>query len=194
MKDIEKIEKALIVIDMVNGFVKEGAMADPYIAHIIPEIQRLTKSFIKDGEGVFFVKDTHEKDCAEFKKFPKHCIKGTNEAELVDELKPYERYATRVYEKNSTSVLFAPGFMKDIGKMKNLKEIVGVGCCSDICVLNAFVPLINYFDEENKNVKIVVPQNGIETYHAPYHDRDLHNEMALKLMKQAGVQIVKTYK
>ena len=191
--NIENVERALIVIDMVNGFINEGAMADPYIKHIVPEIEKLTKEFLIDGSGVFFVKDTHEKGCAEFNKFPEHCVKGTSETELVDELKKYEKYATGVYEKNSTSVIFAPGFMKDINKMKNLKEIVGVGCCTDICDLNAFVPLSNYFDQVDRKVKIIIPENAVETYNAPWHDRKKYSDAALMLMKQAGIRVVKKY-
>ena len=78
-------EKILIVVDMINGFVEEGAMADKYISHIIPEIEKL----IQENKEVIFIKDCHNKDCAEFKSYPEHCIKGTKEAEIVDELKKY---------------------------------------------------------------------------------------------------------
>ena len=37
--------------------------------------------------------------------------------------------------------------------------------------------------------KIVIPKNAVETYNAPNHMRDEYNEMALKLMKQAGGKI-----
>ena len=36
MKEWKEIEKLLINVDMVNGFVKKGAMADSYIEHIVP--------------------------------------------------------------------------------------------------------------------------------------------------------------
>lgn len=193
MKDIEKIERGLFVIDMVNGFVREGAMADPSIEGIIPEVEKLVEEFLKHGDGVFFIKDAHEKDCAEFKRYPKHCVKETSEARLVDELIPYEKYAAGVYEKNSTSAIFAPGLLSDLEKMNNLKELVGVGCCTDICVTNFLIPVQNYFDENNKSVCITVPKNAVETYDAPFHKRDEYNEMAFKLMNQAGVSLVKRY-
>ena len=37
MKELKNIETLLINVDMVNGFAKQGAMADSYIEHIIPE-------------------------------------------------------------------------------------------------------------------------------------------------------------
>lgn len=193
MKRIEELEKALIVVDMVNGFVREGAMKDNYIERIIPKIEELIKKINKEDEGVIFIKDTHEKDALEFKKFPEHCVKNSAEADLVDELKKYEE-SSLVYEKNSTSAIFAPYFMKDISKMKNLKEVLITGCCTDICVMNLAVPLVNYFDQENKDVKVMVFKDATETFNASNHNRDEYNEMAYKLMSQAGVQIIKKYK
>lgn len=186
-------KKLLIVVDMVNGFINEGAMHDPYIKHIIPENERLVKKFLESEDDVIFIKDAHENDSKEFKKFPKHCIKGTSESELVDELKKYEEKYT-VIEKNSTSVFVTKDFKDVFDKRKeNIDEVIITGCCSDICVLNLALPLQNYVDEENLDIKITVPENAIETYKASYHDRDEYNEMAKKLMKQAGISLVKKY-
>lgn len=192
MKNIKEVKKALIVVDMVNGFIREGNMMDSSIEKIIPEIERLIKEFIKEDEGLIFIKDCHEKGAIEFKKFPEHCVKGTSEADLVDELLKYEQNAL-VYEKNSTSAMFAPHFIDDISKMENLNEVVITGCCTDICVSNLAIPLQNYFDENNKKVNIIVPENAVETYDAPYHPRDIYNDMAFKLMNQAGIKLVKKY-
>lgn len=89
-------EKLLIVVDMVNGFVREGAMADPYIEHIIPEIKRLVEN--NKSNKTIFIKDCHEEDAVEFLAYPKHCLKGTSESELVDELKEFET-KENTYEK-----------------------------------------------------------------------------------------------
>ena len=188
MKRKEELEKLLVVVDMVNGFIKEGNMADPYINHITPRIIELVEKTIDEEEGLVFVKDTHEPDSTEFKKFPVHCLKGTSESEVIDELKKYEEYGIS-YEKNSTSTIYAKNFMNDLEKMKKLKEVIITGCCTDICVLNLAIPLINYFDQENKNIGVTVIGDAVETYDAPIHNRDEYNEMSLKLMKQAGINI-----
>ena len=44
-KNLEELKELLIVVDMVNGFAKEGAMADPNIMKIVPEIERLISIF-----------------------------------------------------------------------------------------------------------------------------------------------------
>lgn len=188
MKRLEDLEKLHVVVDMVNGFIREGAMASANIEHIIPRIKTLIDKAIENGDGVAFIKDTHKKDSLEFKKFPEHCVKGTAEAELVDELKPYEEGAL-VYEKNSTSTMFAPGFMKDIDAMKKLREVIITGCCTDICVLNLAIPLTNYFDQNDRDVKVTVLEDAVETYDAPTHEAKEYNEMALKLMRQAGIEV-----
>ena len=189
MKKIEEIEKLIIVVDMINGFVKVGNMSDKYIEHTIPDQIKLLTEFKENNEGIAIVKDTHKKDCAEFKKFPEHCIEGTYESELIDELKEFEKDAL-VYPKNSTSTMHAPGFVNDLEKMVKLKEVVIIGCCTDICVLNAAIPLQTYLDQHDRDVKIKVYKNCVETCDAPNHNRDEYNEMAFKVMAQAGIEII----
>lgn len=189
---LEEITSLLVVIDMVNGFVREGKMADPYISHIIPENIRLIKMFLEENQGLAFIKDCHTPGCREFDRYPVHCLKGTKEADLIDELLPYEKDSL-VYTKNSTSAIWSPNFMSDINKMTNLREIVFTGCCSDICDLNAIIPLQNYFDEINRRIELIVPTNAIETYNSSEHNREEYNEIARKLIKQSGVKLVKKY-
>ena len=188
MKTKEELQELLIVVDMINGFIKEGNMADETINHITPKIIKLIEKTLEKNEGLAFIKDTHNENSTEFKKFPIHCLQGTSEAELIDELKSYEKDAL-VYEKNSTSTMFAKGFINDIDKMKALRKVIITGCCTDICVLNLAIPLVIYFDETDRQIEVEVVEDAVETYDAPYHNRNEYNEMAFKLMKQAGVRI-----
>ncbi len=182
----ENIEKLLIVVDMVNGFVREGAMADKYIENIIPEIVKLVE---ENNENTIFIKDCHENDAIEFKSYPVHCLKGTSESELVEELREFEN-ENNTYEKNSTSAMYAESFIDDIDKMQNLKQVTIVGCCTDICVLNLAIPLNNYFNQRNRNIEIIVPRNAVETFNSDMHKREEYNDIAFKLMAQVGIKIV----
>ena len=166
-------------------------MKDEYISHIIPGIKETIKEFItKLDREIFFIRDCHKKDAKEFSKFPLHCLDGDSESEVVDELKEYVS-ESREYKKNSTSAMFAKGLLDDVSKMSNLKRVYVVGCCSDICVLNFALPLVNYFDELNKDISVTVISDLIETYDASYHNRDEYNEMTKKLLTQAGVKLEK---
>ena len=79
--------------------------------------------------------------------------------------------------------------MRDIERMKSLEEVVITGCCTDICVMNLAIPLVNYFDEQNKDVTVRVPQNAVETFNSEVHDRREYNSMALRLMKNQGIGV-----
>ena len=189
MKDLKDIEKLLINVDMVNGFVKFGAMSDTYIEHIIPEQIKLMKEVLNEGECLVIIKDTHKKNCREFNRYPIHCVEGTEEAEIVDELQEFEKDAL-VYKKNSTSTIYAPNFLEDIDRMTKLKEVKIIGCCTDICILNLAIPLQNYFDQKDRNIEIKIPKNAVETYDSPIHSREEYNEIAFKLMTQAGIDLI----
>jgi len=188
----KNVERLLINIDMVNGFVYTGAMHDERIARIIEPQLELMKKCNRDEDMVVFVREGHRENATEFDKFPKHCVKGTYEAEIVDGLKEVAK-DSKIYEKNSTSAIFAKDFLNDITKMINLKEVILMGCCTDICVMNLAIPLMNYFDELNRNVKVIVPKNVVETYDAPTHNANDYNDMAFAFMEQAGIQVIDEY-
>ena len=163
-------------------------MSDKDINHITSKIKSLVEKFLSEDEAVAFIKDTHTRDSIEFRKYPVHCIDGTSECELISELASYEKDSL-VYRKNSTSTIFASNFMRDIERMKSLEEVVITGCCTDICVMNLAIPLINYFDENDREVKVRVPQNAVETFNSETHDREEYNKMALRLMKNQGIGV-----
>jgi nicotinamidase-related amidase len=192
MKDLQSVENLLVVVDVINGFINEGNMKDEYISHIVPGVEMLVKEYSKkENNEVFYIRDSHKRDSIEFKKFPLHCLEGSRESEVVDELKPYEPLV-RTYLKNSTSAIFAKGLLEDLMKMENLKKVTVVGCCSDICVINFALPLVNYLDENNLEVEVEVKEDLIETYNAPSHDRDEFNALTMKLLKQAGIKVNKS--
>lgn len=193
MKKAENYNKILYVIDMVNGFVYEGAMHDEYIANTIDEQIKLIKKLKKENEGVALVGEWHPENCSEFLTYPKHCVKETSEAEFVEGIKEHEKDSI-VYRKNSTNAIFAPGVLEDLEKMKNLKEVIVCGCCTDICVLHFVLSLKTYLNQMNRNVKIFVVERATETYDAPNHNREEYNEIGYKLMKQNGIEVVKDLK
>ena len=108
--------------------------------------------------------------------------------QIIDELKPYQEEAI-IFEKNSTSFMFAKGFISMLEELKNLKKVDVVGCCTDICVVNGVIPMINYFDENDRNIVVNVYKDAVETYDAPFHNRKEYTEAALLLMAQQGANI-----
>lgn len=191
VKNLKVYETALIVVDMVNGFVNEGVLHDKNIRKIVPRQLELLEEAEKKGSLIILVKDTHNKNATEFKRFGNttHCIKGTSEAELIDELKPFEQKDNVItVEKNSTSLMESPEFREIVRQAENLKEVNFVGCCTDICVFNGAMGLANYYDQWNRDVTINVHEDAIATYSE--EDRGEYVQSAKLLMKQQGINLV----
>ena len=190
MNNENKIKRVLVVVDMVNGFVKEGPLHYKGITHIVPEITRLIKS---DFDDIIFFRDYHKKDSIEFNYFAPHCLANSSESEIISELKPFEKKA-HTYYKNSTSGVFALDYLERINELKNLEQMVITGCCTDLCIMNLAIPQKNYFNEHNKDVDVIVPIDAVSTYDIPkIHDKDEYQEMAFKLMKLNGVKVINHY-
>jgi nicotinamidase-related amidase len=193
-KEINEIQEAVFLIDMNVGFCEKGNLADPSIKAIVPNIIPIIDAIIRKGEGFFVVNDAHNENSVELKRYAGHC-QNEEESRTIKELAIYEEYANRTFYKNSTCALFAPGMMDMLMEMVNLKRVVIVGCCTDICIQNFAIALRNFFDELNMDVEIIVPKNAVETFHIPeVHDRKVNNERAYTVMENTGITLVKTMK
>ena len=193
IKDFKMYKKCLIVVDMVNGFVREGVLHDKEIGRIIPDQIKLIKSTLGVGELVIFIKDTHSTNSTEFKRFgnTNHCLDNTSEAELVDELKEFEGLDNTIsIKKNSTSFMESPKFREVVNKLEGVDEYDIVGCCTDICVVNGALGLANYNDEWNRDVVIKAYTDAIATYGEAV--RKNYIDAAYLIMEQQGIQLVKT--
>ena len=190
IKYLKDVKELLITIDMVNGFVKEGALATPSIKRIIPkQIELLEDAIINLNTGMVFIRDSHKEDAVEFNTYEKHCIEGTKETEIIDELKEYAKYSL-VYKKNSTNLIFVPGIQEDLLKLKKLKRVILMGCLAEICVKNGAIGLKTFFDEMNKDIDVCVYSDAIDTYDSLNHNREKVIDDALKDMKQNGIKIL----
>lgn len=192
VKNLKMYKGMLIIVDMVNGFVKEGTLADPKIAEKVPRQIELIKEAKVRGDLIVFIKDTHEENSVEHKRFggAKHCVRGTGEELVIDELKEYENNEDTIsIEKNSTSYMESPEFRELIKEATNIETVDVVGCCTDICDFNGSMALANYFDQWNRDVEIRVHEDAIATF--AEEARQNYVEAAKLLMAQQGIQLVK---
>lgn len=191
VENLKIYNKALIVVDMINGFVKKGVLHDKAIARVIPRQLELIKEYSGEKELVIFIQDTHTKESTEHKRFPDfHCLKNSGEEEVVNELKPFTDLDNTIcMPKNSTSFMEAQSFRDLMEKAPNIKEFDIVGCCTDICVCNGSLGLANYLDEHNRDSVIRVHKDAIATFLED--TRQNYIDAAYLLMEQQGIQLVK---
>ena len=183
--------KALFMIDMNNGFVNFGPMANPKYNDLVPEQQALIEMFRDEDELVNFILENHDKNALEFVSYPEHCVEGTEEAKLIPEFQDEENKPnTRTYYKNSINGMLNRTLQDDIKALKKLKMIVLAGVCGDLCVMDFGRTLLRYLDEINHDLKVFVVKSCIDTFDAPGHNREEWLEIAYKVLEQAGAVVV----
>ena len=187
-----KEDTALIVIDMIKGFYNEGLLASNRVENVILPISNLITNMNECKKIVFI--DSHTKDSSEFNSYPVHCIKGSNEENLIDEiedsLKEDKNY--KIIKKNSINGFHSLDFQKWLNENNSIKNFIVVGVCTDICVETFAISLKTYFNENNINKRIVVPINCVETYSFGNHNGDFMNIVSLFKMQSNGIDIVKS--
>lgn len=184
--------KLLLIVDVIKGFLEKGNMSFTDGIDVVSPIEELVKEFIKNDDMIVTFRDEHEKDSLEFKSYPVHCVKGSEEVDLVDQLAPYSDHYIDI-AKNSTNGVNTKQFQKILSENK-FSEVVVVGVCSDICVLQSVLSLVTQFYQNDIDTKVTVIKDAVETFDNADHSRDYYNELSFNLMKNASANVVETYK
>ncbi len=187
-KDFKKEKTALVIVDMINGFAREGALQSPRVEAVIPEIEKMSKACDEMGIKKIAFADCHTDESPEFGAYPVHCMAGTSEGEIVDELKVIGGY--KLIPKNSTNGFIETEFQNWFEENKVIDTFVVTGDCTDICVQQFATTLKTWFNKQNKKSRVIVPVNAVQTYDLGMHNGDLMHVMALYNMTINGVEIV----
>lgn len=188
LKDLQGKQTALVIVDMVNGFAREGALKSSRVEGLIPEMAELSKACGELRITKLAFADCHTIASPEFDAYPAHCIEGTSEGEIVDELKEIGGYT--LIPKNSTNGFLEEEFHKWLKENEHINTFIITGDCTDICVQQFAVTLKSWFNMKNKKARVIVPVNTVETYDFGLHDGDLMNVMALYNMVINGIEVV----
>lgn len=190
LRELEPSATGLCIVDVVNGFMKFGALSNPSAMWIVDNINRLAKIMTELNCFICCTNDSHSKDSPEFDSFPVHCLENSEESKLVGELEwlyGYEKFYP--FLKHSTNAFHEFWLQKAISVHNGLENIIITGVCTDICIMQFAVALKTYFNATNRKCRVIVPLNCVDTYDAPSHNRTLMNVMAVKMMRMAGVEI-----
>lgn len=132
--------KALLIVDMLNDFVEEkGKLPVPGAIGLIHNVQCIKHKAEENNILVVYANDAHAEDDPEFKVWPKHCVKGTYGAEVVEQLKPTADNLT--IEKQDLSV-FTNSETNDLFRSKGIDELYVVGVATEYCVRGAVLDAI----------------------------------------------------
>lgn len=136
------MKKALIVVDMQVDFVT-GSLGTKEAQKIVPVLCQKIQAEIEQGTKIIFTKDTHGEDyldTQEGRKLPvRHCIRGTEGWEIIEEL---QEFPGEVLEKPTFGSTELPRLVEDM----DIIELVGL--CTDICVISNALLLKAHFPEK----------------------------------------------
>jgi nicotinamidase-related amidase len=129
---------AVVVIDLAKDFLLPGGViADAggadYQARakaIVPKLQKLLAAARSSGALVVYATDAHTPQDSELKKWPPHAMKGTWQAEIMDELKPEP--GDLVIDKTTYSP-FASSNLEEELKARGITQLVVTGLHTDCC-------------------------------------------------------------
>ncbi|KAB2058199.1 hypothetical protein ES319_A11G218100v1 [Gossypium barbadense] len=209
------VKTGLVLVDVVNGFCSVGAgnlapvKPDKQISYMVKESARLAKLFCREKWPVFAFLDSHHPDIPE-PPYPPHCIAGTDEARLVPDLQWLENEANATLKCKDCIDGFLGSVEKDGSnvfvdwvKKNQLKAILVVGICTDICVLDFVCSTLS---ARNRRMltpleDVVVYSGGCATFDLPVHvakdingalahPQDLMHHIGLYMAKGRGARIV----
>jgi len=172
-------KEALLVIDMLNDFVLEGAPLEvPETRKVIPAIKRELEMARAEGKPVIYICDAHDKNDEEFRKFgwPAHAVKGTEGAKVVKELEPQD--GDIIIEKSTYSGFYNTELDETLKRL-GVESLRLTGCVTHICVM------FTASDAVLRGYRVTVVQNGVAGLSKEDH------EAGLRIMKDVlGVAIV----
>lgn len=172
-------KEALLIIDMLNDFVLEGAPLEvPNTRKIIPVIKEEIKKAKKEGNPIIYICDSHEEEDKEFSKFgwPRHAVKGTKGSEIIEELRPGQEDI--IIKKNTYSGFYNTKLDETL-KSLGVDSLRITGCVTHICVM------FTASDAVLRDYKVTVLKDGV----AGISEED--HEAALRIMKNVmGVKII----
>ena len=173
------MSNVVLVIDMVKGFLEPGhnLYCGDSSREIIPRVHALLSRARAVGSEILFIADHHDPDVLEFQVFPVHCVKGTEEPNVIDELAEFVT-GGNVIPKNRYSGFFNTSLDTRLAAASPDKIII-CGVCTDICVLHTAS------DARNRDYAVEVPADCVASF-----KQDAH-EWALSHLKEIlGAKVV----
>ena len=175
--------KALLIVDVQNDFCPGGALPAPNGDRIIGKINELAKDF----EVVLASRDEHPRKSEHFKKWPVHCVAGTEGAKFHPDLDTSKIEKELVKGTNSKDDGYSAfeatnSNLSEYLKTKDVQEVYITGLTTEHCVKNTAI------DSSRKGFRTYVVTDAIASVE-PESDDEME---AFVEMKAAGVIMIKS--
>jgi nicotinamidase-related amidase len=195
-------QAAVISVDIIKGFCTIGPLSSPRVAGIVQPIVGLFQRAWDHGiRHILLSQDTHEPEAVEFGAWPPHCVRGTEEAETVEEFRRLPFFDQMVvFEKNSISSGQKTGLNAWIADHPEVDTYIVVGDCTDLCVYQLAMQLRLEANAYQLRRRVIVPAECVETYDRSLeaarqeggfaHPGDLMHAVFLYHMALNGIEVV----
>jgi nicotinamidase-related amidase len=195
---------AVFSADMVVGFCQRGSLASARIGALTPLVVDLFRRAYAYGIRHFvLLQDTHHPQTPEFRAFPPHCVRGTEEVHTIAEFQalPFATAFT-VIEKNSLHPALGTPFDHWLEDHPEVRTAIVAGNCTDLCVYQLAMHLRLRANALNlAAVRVVVPAEAVDTYDVPeedppssgakIHPGDFFHQVFLYHLALNGVEVVR---
>lgn len=161
---------AVFSTDMIVGFCSTGALASERVGALAEPVAGLFRLAYERGvRRLVLTQDTHDPNTPEFRAWPVHCVRGTEESETIEELAslPFAGEFV-IFEKNGLSPQDGTGFDAWLDANGDVETAIVVGNCTDLCVYQLAMHLRVRANALNRApFEVVVPVNAVDTYDLP---------------------------
>jgi len=188
--------------DMIVGFCDSGPLASSRIDALTEPVVALFERAWQLGIRHFVLdQDTHTEDTPEFRSYPPHCLRGTEESETIPELKrlPFaDRF--KIVEKNSLNPAIDTDFNAWLDQHPDLQTAIVVGDCTDLCTYQLAMHLRLRANARGlATFEVIVPADCVDTFDIPTgggttmpHPGNFFHAVFLYHMALNGIRIVKS--
>ena len=161
---------AIFAADIINGFLREGALSSERIDGITePVLDLVQRAWDYGIRGFVFLQDTHPADSPEFEAYPAHALAGTSESEMIPELAelPFANNFT-IIQKNSLHPAIDTGFDAWLDAHPNLRTAIVIGDCTDLCVTALALHLRLRANARGvQGFQVIIPMDCVDTFDIP---------------------------
>ena len=172
IRGVKKEKCALIIIDMQNDFIAEGAPIECQGGReIIPNIKKLKVWGKANKVPIFYTQEIHRRQKVDFglelvRNEPEHCLEGTVGVEIISELTPEDDEF--VIEKRR----YSGYYLTDLELLMNSFDrnvLIITGAATNVCVYATALDAIQ------RNVQPIVVSDAVAGTSVELHEAFLKN-------------------